>query len=51
MSDFACENVVRGCQNRVRELYMPCEECIGQAVKIGFKPLTEEITFFYFEPI
>jgi len=24
---------------------------IGQAVRIGFKPLTEEITFFFFEPI
>lgn len=24
---------------------------IGQAVKIGYKPLADEITFFYFEPI
>ncbi len=24
---------------------------IGQAVRIGFKPLTREITFFFFEPV
>jgi hypothetical protein len=27
------------------------ELSIGQAVRIGFKPLTEEITFFFFEPM